>query len=141
MSDVFVAFPSPLRNPPALSPYFPGATVSNVLRESRGQATVELLGVLPLLLLTGFVAWQLILVGHAAWLAAGSARVAARAQLVGDDPARAARSALPERLARGLEVHRTGEGATRVRVPVPTVRPRWARPVWVSAAASLEAVP
>ena len=110
-------------------------------RGEGGQATVELLGVLPALLVVGLAAWQLILVGHTGWLAADAARVAARAELVGEDPARAARSALPARLERGLEVERTPAGATRVRVPVPLLHPASAGPVKLSAAARLEADP
>lgn len=102
-----------------------------------GQATIEMLGVLPAMLVLGLAAWQLILAGHTAWLAADAARVAARAELVGEDPARAARSALPARFERGLEVERTGSGATRVRVPVPLLHPRAPGPVRVTAAASL----
>jgi hypothetical protein len=116
----------------------PPASVTGV-REQRGQATVELLGVVPAVLVAGLVVWQLILVGHTAWMAANAARVAARAQLVGEDASRAARSALPAGLARGLEVERTNAGATRVRVEVPIMRRAWQRRVQVSAAASLEA--
>jgi len=110
-----------------------------VLRED-GQATVELLGVVPALLAVGLVVWQLILVGHSAWLSAHAARAAARADLVGEDPSEAARSAVPDGLERGLEVERDGAGAARVRVPVPIVHHGWHAPVKVTARASLEAV-
>ena len=106
-----------------------------------GQATVELLGVVPALLAAGLVVWQLILVGHTAWVSAHAARAAARADLVGEDAAEAARSALPRGLESGLEVEREGEGATRVRVPVPIVHHGWHGPVKVAARASLEGVP
>ena len=106
-------------------------------RGEGGQATVELVGIIPALLALGLAAWQLILVGHTGWLAADAARVAARAEVVGEDPARAARSALPARLERGLEVERTGAGATRVRVPVPLLHPGSGGPVKLSATASL----
>lgn len=111
-----------------------------MLGGSKGQASVELLGVVPAVLVAGACAWQLALAGHTAWLAANAARVAARAELVGQDARAAARSALPAGLARGVEVERTGTGATRVRVPVPVIHHRWASPVKVSASASLEAV-
>src|SRR5437763_1811012 len=61
----------------------------------RGQATVEFVGTLPLVLLAGLIAWQFVLVGHVAWDAAAAARSGARARLVGADAAAAARSALP----------------------------------------------
>src|SRR5436189_7983 len=50
-------------------------------RESeRGQASVELLGTLPVALLVALVSWQLVLAGQATWLAGNAARVAARAK-------------------------------------------------------------
>jgi hypothetical protein len=109
-----------------------------VLRED-GQATVELLGVVPALLATGLVLWQLILVGHTAWLSAHAARAAARATLVGEDAVAAAESALPAGLEKGLEVSDEA-GATQVRVPVPILHDRWRSPVKVAARASLDAV-
>ena len=65
------------------------ATRAQRTESERGQASVELLGVLPALLLVVLVAWQFALAGHAAWLAGNAARVAARAGAVGADPARA----------------------------------------------------
>jgi pilus assembly protein CpaE len=89
------------------------------LAAERGQASVELIAALPLVLLACAVAWQLVLVGHAAWLSAQAARAAARAEVVGRSPARAARSVLPNSLERGLRVERRGHGIwLRVRVPV-----------------------
>jgi hypothetical protein len=123
-----------------LSSHGLAATVTGVVRE-HGQTTVELLGVVPALLAVGLVVWQLILVGHAAWMSAHAARAAARADLVGEDPEAAARSAVPSGLERGLEVDRDDTGATRVRVPVPIVHGRWPAPVKIGARASLEAVP
>lgn len=110
------------------------------MRDQRGQAAVELIAVVPALLAAGLVVWQLVLVGHAAWLSAHAARAAARADLVGEDAAAAARSALPARLERGLEVEPDRDGSTRVRVPVPLVYPGWRGPALkVAARASLEA--
>jgi TadE-like protein len=103
----------------------------------RGQASIELVAAIPLVLLVGAIAWQLALAGHAAWLAANAARAGARAEAVGRDPAVAARSALPRALERSLEVGRTREGAVRVSVGVPLVFD-WARtPVRVAAVSSL----
>ena len=59
---------------------------------------------LPLLALLALGAWQAVLAGQAAWLAAGAARASARAAAVGDDPAAAARRSLPPALERGLRV-------------------------------------
>lgn len=87
-------------------------------RDQRGQACVEFVAAIPAALLVGLVAWQLALLGHAAWLSAHAARAAARADLVGRSPGRAARSALPRSLERGLRVERSGR-RVRVRVGVP----------------------
>jgi hypothetical protein len=107
------------------------------VRCERAQASVELVAAVPAILLTGLVAWQLALVGHTAWLCANAARVAARAAAVGRDPGRAARSALPAQLERGLQVDRRREGGVRVRVRVPLLARRWQAPVHRGARASL----
>ena len=104
-------------------------------RES-GQATVELVAVLPAALVLALLAWQLALAGHAAWLAGSSARVGARAAAVGGDPAAAARTALPEGLRRHLRVRRRGDRVT-VALHPPLVLPRWTFPLEVNGSASL----
>jgi TadE-like protein len=108
------------------------------LRSELGQATVEFVGTLPLVLLAGLIAWQLVLVGHVAWDAAAAARSGARAQIVGADAAAAARSALPPGLRAGTRVT-SGPlgGGIHVSVPVPLVVYRWHLPLRLSAAASL----
>jgi hypothetical protein len=73
----------------------------------------------PLVLLAAAVAWQLVLTGHTLWLCANAARAAARADLVGESPGRAARSALPRSLERDLSVTRQGGDQIRVRVRMP----------------------
>jgi hypothetical protein len=87
----------------------------------RGQASVELLGALPALVLIVLVAWQLALAGHAAWLAGNAARVGARAAAVGADPAATARRALPARMRRDLVVAERGGERIDVRVRIPVV--------------------
>jgi hypothetical protein len=91
----------------------------------RGQASVELIALLPLLLAAAAVLWQLVLAGHAYWLCANAARVAARAALVGGVVDAAARSALPAPLERGLEVDAAGDGAVRVELRLPLLLPAW----------------
>src|SRR4051812_49448096 len=86
-----------------------------------GQASVELLGVLPAVLLVAALVWQLALAGQAAWLCANAARAAARAEAVGRDGPSAARSALPRSLERGLKVESAADGAVRVRLRIPLV--------------------
>jgi len=103
----------------------------------RGQASVELVAAVPLVLAIGAIAWQLALAGHTAWLTAHSARSAARADAVGADPRDAARSALPAGLRRGARVQRLRGGGVRVRVQVPALLYRWRSPAMVGATASL----
>jgi pilus assembly protein CpaE len=91
------------------------------MSDQRGQASVELVAAVPLVLVVGLVAWQLALAGHALWLCANAARVAARADAVGRDPRAAARSALPLGLERGLEVARRREGGVKVSVRAPSL--------------------
>jgi pilus assembly protein CpaE len=102
----------------------------------RGQASVELLGVVPAALVAALVGWQLVLAGHTMWLSAQAARVAARADAVGRSPVAAARSALPRSLEHGLDVSRRREGGVVVHVRVPLVVRRWHSPVSVSASSS-----
>src|SRR3954470_1438004 len=107
------------------------------LNSERGQAAVEFVAVLPFVLLAGLVAWQLALVGHVAWNAAGAARSGARAAIVGRDATSAARSALPRSLRNATRVSRPATGGVRVSVPIPLVLYRWRTPLRVSASASL----
>ena len=85
-----------------------------------GQAAVELVAVLPLLVALLAGVWQVALLGHASWSAAAAARAAARAHALGSDPRAAARAHLPAGLERGLrvrEARRGGEVTVTVRVP------------------------
>ena len=106
-------------------------------RSEAGQAAVEFVAALPFVLLAGLVAWQLVLVGHVAWDAAGAARSGARAAVVGRSAVSAARSALPGPLRRGTHVVSAGGGVVRVSVPVPLIVYRWRSPLRVSASAWL----
>jgi hypothetical protein len=87
-------------------------------REASGQASVELIAVMPVVGLVVLALWQAVLAGQAAWSSAGAARAAARAQAVGRDPLAAARGAVPGALRAGVRVSASGAGV-RVRVPVP----------------------
>ena len=104
-----------------------------------GQASVEAVAVVPAVVLAAVVAWQLVLTGHTLWLCAGAAHAASRADTVGLSPERAARSALPESLERGLSVERRAEGGVRVTVRVPLLVRVWRSPVKVAASSSLGA--
>jgi Flp pilus assembly protein TadG len=87
----------------------------------RGQASVEFVALLPLIVLVLFAGWQLLLAGDALWNARAAARAAARAQAVGDDPREAARDHLPAPLERGLRVTTDADGDVRVSVRIPAV--------------------
>jgi hypothetical protein len=86
-----------------------------------GQASVELVAVLPFVAVVVMALWQLAVAGQAAWLSGAAARAAARAHAVAGDPAAAARGVLPSRLERGLRVTGGDDGAVRVRIGVPSV--------------------
>jgi len=87
----------------------------------RGQATVELVALLPVLAIVGMLLWQAIVAGQALWLAGAAARGAARAAAVGAEPLPAARRALPPSLEPGLAVEQPRGGGVRVAVRVPSV--------------------
>jgi hypothetical protein len=90
-------------------------------RDRNGQATVELVALLPLVALFALVLWQAAVAGQAAWLAGAGARAAARARAVGLDPEQAARGALPPRLERGMRIEPGRDGTVSVHVEVPSV--------------------
>src|SRR4051794_37430733 len=91
------------------------------IRGERGQASVELVALLPLLVALGFAVWQAAVAGQAMWLAGSAARAAARAEALGADAAPAARSVLPPRLEDGLRVRAVDGGGVRVTVRIPSV--------------------
>src|SRR4051794_8568753 len=90
----------------------------------RGQATVELAALLPLIAVGLLACWQLVLVGHAAWSAHAAARSAARAAAVGGDALAAARASVPSSLDGRLRVGEAdADGRVAVRVRVASVLP------------------
>jgi hypothetical protein len=107
------------------------------IRSESGQASVETVAIVPLVLLAAAVAWQIVLAGHTLWLCANAARAGARAELVGESAERAARSALPRSLERGLSVKRLDGGGIRVGVRLPLLVRSWRSPVEMAAVASL----
>jgi hypothetical protein len=88
-------------------------------RSDRGQASVELLGALPALIVLGLVLLQLLSVGYAAVLAGHAAEAGALAAAAGGAPEQAARSALPGWAHARMRV---AERDGRVEV---TLRPPW----------------
>jgi pilus assembly protein CpaE len=99
----------------------PPQVANSAVRREAGTASVELIAVVPFLLLLVLVAAQLALAGQALWSAGVAARAGARAALVGGDPTRAARRALPPSMRTGAEV--SGTGTVSVRVAVPRLLP------------------
>jgi hypothetical protein len=91
------------------------------LRSHDGQATVELVALLPLVGVLAGLLWQALLAGETVWLSGAAARAAARAVAVGGDPADAARAVLPARLERGLHVERDRDGSVALVLRVPAV--------------------
>ena len=106
-------------------------------RSESGQASLEAIAVVPMVLLAAAIAWQVVLAGHTLWLGANAARVAARADAVGLSPERAARSALPKSLERGLSVEPRAEGGVRVELRLPLLLRSWRSPVRIAAVAAL----
>ena len=84
----------------------------------QGQASVELVALLPLMAVLAALLWQAVVAGQAVWLAGSAARAAARASALGTDASAAARRVLPDRLERGLVVRRAPSGSRGVQVAI-----------------------
>jgi hypothetical protein len=106
-------------------------------RGEEGQAAVEFVALLPLLVLVALLGWQAVVAGQAWWMAGAAAREAARARAVGQDPDVAARGVLPGALRDGLTVRREGDGVS-IRLSVPVVVGRGGSLGAVSARARME---
>jgi hypothetical protein len=90
-------------------------------RSEAGQATVELVAILPLVAVVVMLLWQSSLAGAALWLSSGAARAAARAEALGADPLAAARAALPGRFEHGLKVEKERDGGIELVLGVPAI--------------------
>jgi hypothetical protein len=91
------------------------------LRNERGQASVELVALLPIIVLLAGLLWQAAIAGQTLWLAGSAARAAARAKAVDADAAAAARSVLPASLDRGVRVASRGDGGVKVTLPIRSI--------------------
>jgi pilus assembly protein CpaE len=107
-------------------------------RRERGQAGVELLALLPLLLLVALGAAQMLAVGYSSVLAGNAAEAAALAIAGGRDPHAAAREALPGWSRDRVDVSVRG-GDVRVRLRPPGLFPAIGRDLRVTATAAVEA--
>jgi hypothetical protein len=89
------------------------------LLSEKGQASVELMGMLWLLFLVALAIWQLLLATWVAEQAQNAARTATRVQGRGGDAQKAARFAVSSSLRKGMEVDVQPEHVTvSVRIPI-----------------------
>ena len=91
------------------------------MKREHGQATVELVALLPVIAVIGLGVWQVAVAGHVVWAAGAAARAAARAEAVGGSTERAARRILPRRVRSAARVRAGDGGEVRVEVPIPAV--------------------
>jgi len=82
-----------------------------------GQASVELVAAIPVLLVATLVVAQLAVAGYALWSAGAAARAGARAGYVGGDAEAAARRSLPTPLRHDARIEATDRVEVRVRAP------------------------
>jgi hypothetical protein len=88
--------------------------------DERGQASLELLAGLPLLVLAGLACLQLLATGYSLSLADGAAEAGAIALAAGDSPQPAVEEALPGWAGGRVEVEQDGGRLTvRLRPPAP----------------------
>lgn len=106
--------------------------------DERGQGSVELLCMLPLLLVVALGAAQLLAVGYASVLAGNAAEAGALSLAGGGDGRSAAHAALPGWSRASAEVSRSG-GEVRVSLHPPALITALARELEVSATAAVEA--
>jgi hypothetical protein len=107
-------------------------------RAERGQASVELLGVLPLLIAVALAAAQLLAVGYSSVLAGNAAEAGALALAGGGDPRAGARDALPGWSRAHARVRVSG-GEVRVELRPPALVRALTGSLEVSASATVEA--
>lgn len=107
------------------------------LRAERAQASVELLGALPALLLLAGVIFQLLAVGYSSVLAGSAAEAGALALAAGGDAEAGVREALPGWSRVRAKVAVSG-GTVRVRIEPPSALESLARRFAVEADASVE---
>ena len=106
------------------------------MSDERGQAAIELVGALPVLLAVGLVVAQLLAVGYSAVLAGNAAEAGALALAARADPEASARNALPGWSRAGADVGVAG-GRVTVRVRPPSLLAAVARKLEVASTASV----
>ena len=108
------------------------------MRGERGQASVELLGALPALLVVALTVFQLLAIGYARVLAGEAAEAGALALAGGADARAAARNAIPGWSRAGMHVQ-SDAAAVRVSLRAPSPLRALARRIRVGAEARLAA--
>jgi hypothetical protein len=94
------------------------------LRDERGQASAELMGMLWWLMLAALAVWQLMLGAWTVTQTSNAARTASRVSArVGSDPEKAARNALSSPLRKGFEDFRLSGDTATVKVRIPIILP------------------
>ncbi len=109
-------------------------------RDQAGQAQLELVAGIPLLLLAAMIALQLLAVGYAQSLADGAAEAGAIAVADGRDPEAAARAGLPGWTRGRVEVEAEG-GSVEVALDPPALLPGLAGHLDVSSSAYASPAP
>ena len=93
-----------------------------IVRDQRGQASIEVVGMLPLLLLAAMFVWELHLIASASNAVENAARTGSRVEGLGGDGRKAAIRALPTYQREGAEVRIDGEKVT-IKTGVPILVP------------------
>ncbi len=91
--------------------------LKELFADERGAVSIELIGAVPIVLISLLVAGQIAIAGHAFWSAGLAARAGARAVLTGKEPRGAAERALPGPLRSGLKVRQDDGVEVGVRIP------------------------
>ena len=104
------------------------------LRDERGQASIELVAGVPVLIMAGAIALQLLLAGYALSLADGASEAGAAAAAAGSDPRAASREALPG-WARSRSRVGVAGGRVVVRIATPAALPAVSRLLEVESSA------
>jgi hypothetical protein len=108
----------------------------NERRGQRGQASVELLGALPVVLVLGLVLLQLFALGYSRVLAGSAAEAGALAVAAGGDARASARKAVPRWSRARMQVS-VGGGRVQVRMRPPSPLRAMGRTLEVRAAAAV----
>jgi hypothetical protein len=111
-----------------------GPAMARARSRQRGQATVELVAALPVLLLAGLLALQLLAAGYTLTLADGAAEAGALALAAGRPAVAAARDALPGWAEDDVDVSVQG-GRVVVRLRPPSPLPALAERLTVTSSA------